>query len=126
MFALLNILRRNFEQTFKNDHPVADKQVSDILQYIQFNLFNNDKLRIESLANAFHLSATYVSEYFKKKTGESLKEYILKSRVNVAHSRLQNSDQSAKEIAYELGFTDASHMAKVIRKYYPQDTGCNT
>lgn len=126
MFALLNILRRNFEQTFKNDHPVADHQVSNILQYIQFNLFDNDKLRIESLANEFHMSATYVSEYFKKKTGESLKEYVLKSRVNVAQSRLQNSDQSAKEIAYELGFTDASHMAKVIKKYNAGEPSCDT
>ncbi|UPK72738.1 AraC family transcriptional regulator [Chitinophaga filiformis] len=119
MFALLNILRRNFEQTFKNDHPAGDKQISDILQYIQFNLFDNEKLRIEAIAGEFHLSATYVSEYFKKKTGETLKEYVLKSRVNVAQSRLKHSDQSAKEIAYELGFTDASHMAKVIKKYYP-------
>jgi AraC-like DNA-binding protein len=126
MFALLNILRRNFEQTFKSEHQSGEKQVSDMLQYIQFNLFDNEKLRIESLAAQFNLSPTYVSEYFRKKTGENLKEYILKSRVNVAHSRLQNSDQSAKEIAYELGFTDASHMAKVIRKYYPAEEVCAT
>jgi AraC-like DNA-binding protein len=126
MFALLNILRRNFEQTFSGAHPAADKQLNDMLQYIQFHLFDNEKLRIEALASEFHLSATYVSEYFRKKTGESLKEYILKSRVNVAQSRLQNSDQSAKEIAYELGFTDASHMAKVIKKYYPPHSSCGS
>lgn len=126
MFALLNILRRNFEQTFMEAHPAADKQVVDILHYIQNNLFDNDKLKVEALANQFHLSATYVSEYFKKKTGESLKEYILQSRVNVAQSRLENSEQSAKEIAYELGFTDASHMARVIKKYYPAGAGCST
>lgn len=126
MFALLNILQRNFEQTFRNDHPATDKQISDILQYIQFNLFDNEKLRIEALANEFHLSATYVSEYFKKKTGETLKEYVLKSKVNVAQSRLRHSDQSAKEIAYELGFTDASHMAKVIKKYDTAGESCGT
>lgn len=125
MFALLNILRRNFEQTFIREHQSGDKQVTDLLQYIQFNLFDNEKLRVESLASQFNLSASYVSEYFRKKTGESLKEYILKSRVNVAQSRLQNSDQSAKEIAYELGFTDASHMAKVIKKYNNQDEACS-
>ena len=126
MFALLNILRRNFEQTFKSEHQSGDKQVSDMLQYIQFHLFDNEKLRIETLAGQFNLSTSYVSEYFRKKTGESLKEYILKSRVNVAQSRLENSDQSAKEIAYELGFTDASHMAKVIKKYYPTEPACST
>ncbi len=126
MFTLLNIVMRNFEQTFRNGNKTLDKQASDILQYVQFNLFDNEKLRIESIASEFNLSPTYVGEYFKKKTGESLKEYILKSRVNVAKSRLENSEQNAKEIAFELGFTDASHMNKVIKKYYPTHDNCGS
>ncbi|MBO9563892.1 MAG: helix-turn-helix domain-containing protein [Niastella sp.] len=124
LFALLNILQRNFEQRFKSEQGSEDKQVGNILQYIQFNLFDNEKLRVEALAAVFHLSPTYVGEFFRKKTGESLKDYILKSRVHVARSRLETSDQSAKEIAAELGFTDASHMAKVIKKYYPPSSAC--
>jgi YesN/AraC family two-component response regulator len=126
MFTLLNIVMRNFEQTFRNGNKNLDKQASDILQYVQFNLFDNEKLRIESIASEFHLSPTYVGEYFRKKTGESLKEYVLRSRVNVAKSRLENSEQSAKEIAFELGFTDASHMSKVIKKYYPPHSSCDS
>ncbi|WP_072366046.1 AraC family transcriptional regulator [Chitinophaga sancti] len=122
MFALLNILVRNFENTFRENNPVPDKAAGDMLQYIQYNLFDNDKLRVDALASEaseFNLSANYVSEYFKKKTGESLKEYILKSRVNVAYSRIQNSGKSMNEIAWELGFTDASHLSKMIKKYFP-------
>lgn len=126
MFTLLNIVMRNFEQTFRNGNKSSGKQAGDILQYVQFNLFDNEKLRIESIAVEFHLSPTYVGEYFKKKTGENLKEYILKARVNVAKSRLENSEQSAKEIALELGFTDASHMSKVIKKYYPPHSSCGS
>mgnify|MGYP001049039145 CR=1 FL=1 len=119
MFALLNILMRNFENSFRESNPVTDKTAGDMLQYIQFNLFDNDKLRIEALASEFNLSANYVSEYFKKKTGETLKEFILKSRVNVAYSRIQHSGKSMKEIAWDLGFTDASHLSKMIKKYFP-------
>lgn len=124
MFALLNILVRNFENTFRDNHPVPDKAASDMLQYIQYNLFDNDKLRVDALANTFNLSANYVSEYFKKKTGENLKEFILRSRVNVAYSRIQHSGQSIKEIAWELGFTDASHLSKMIKKYFPPTPAC--
>lgn len=119
MFALLNILMRNFESTYRENNPVGDKVAGDMLQYIQYNLFDNDKLRVDALAGEFNLSANYVSEYFKKKTGESLKEFILKSRVNVAYSRIQHSGQSMKEIAWDLGFTDASHLSKMIKKYFP-------
>lgn len=59
-----------------------------------------------------------MGEYFKKKSGESLKEYILKSPVNVSQSRMQYSGQGLKEIAYNMGFTDASDLAKEIKKYY--------
>lgn len=121
MFALLNILMRNFENAFRENNPVTDKAAGDMLQYIQYNLFDNEKLRVDALASKFNLSANYVSEYFKKKTGESLKEFILKSRVNVAYSRIQHSGKSMKEIAWDLGFTDASHLSKMIKKYFPPD-----
>jgi AraC-like DNA-binding protein len=121
MFALLNLLMRSFENTFRESHPAVDKAAGDMLQYIQYNLFDNEKLRVETLASEFNLSANYVSEYFKKKTGETLKEFILKSRVNVAYSRIQHSGKSMNEIAWELGFTDASHLSKMIKKYFPPD-----
>ncbi|WP_205511538.1 AraC family transcriptional regulator [Longitalea arenae] len=126
MFTLLNIVMRNFEQSFRYGNRNFDRQANDIIQYVQYNLFDNEKLRVESIAGEFHLSPKYVGEYFKKKTGESLKEYILRSRVNVAKSRLENSEQTAKEIAIELGFTDASHMSKVIRKYDPPHSSCDS
>lgn len=125
MVAMLNVLVRNFEQGFMESHQAKDKQTRDLLQYIQYHLFDNDKLKIETIASKFNMAPTYVSEYFKKKVGENLKEYILKAKVNVAQSRLQNSGQSLKEIAYDLGFTDASHLTKVIKKYYDtQGTVC--
>ncbi|MUV04657.1 helix-turn-helix domain-containing protein [Flavobacterium rakeshii] len=127
MVAMLNILIRNFENRFLEKHQDKDMQTRDVLQYIQYNLFDNSKLKTNVIASEFNLSPNYVGEYFKKKTGESLKEYILKARVNVAQSRIEYSGQSLKEIAYDLGFTDASHMTKVIKKYYDDaGTSCST
>lgn len=118
MVAMLNVLVRNLEASFRDSHKAKDDQTKDLLQYIQYNLFDNEKLKVEAIAGEFNLAPTYVGEYFKKKVGENLKEYILRSRVNVAQSRLQHSGQSIKEVAYDLGFTDASHLTKVIKKYY--------
>ncbi|QEE50249.1 helix-turn-helix domain-containing protein [Flavobacterium alkalisoli] len=127
MVALLNLLLRNFENSFLEKHQDKDLQTRDLLQYIQYNLFDNSKLKTDIIADEFKLSPNYVGEYFKKKTGESLKEYILKARVNVAQSRIEYSGQSLKEIAYDLGFTDASHMTKVIKKYYDDaGTSCSS
>lgn len=118
MVAMLNVLVRNFENSFRDSHAAKDEPTKHLLQYVQYNLFDNEKLKADAIASEFNIAPTYVGEYFKKKVGENLKEYILKARVNVAQSRMQYSGQSVKEIAYDLGFTDASHLAKVIKKYY--------
>ncbi|UOQ72698.1 helix-turn-helix transcriptional regulator [Hymenobacter cellulosilyticus] len=89
-----------------------------MLNHVQHHLFDNEQLRVARLAEEFHVSATYFGEYFRRNAGESLQEYVLKSRLKVAEARLLYSGNSVKEIAYELGFSDASHLSRLFKKYH--------
>ena len=60
----------------------------------------------------------YLSVYFKKQTGESLQGYILKYKLKLIENRLLFSDLSISQITDEFGFTDASHLNKLFKKYY--------
>lgn len=117
MIAVLNLLVRNSEKIFLEQAQSATSNVLHILNYIQRYLFDNEKLKVENMARQFYFSKNYLSEYFKKNIGEGLKEYIVKSKVAVAQDRIRRSGYSLKEVAYELGFTDASHLTKMIKKY---------
>ena len=65
---------------------------------------------------------SYFSEYFKKQAGVSLADHILKSKLRIVETKLLHTDLSLKEIAYQLNFTDSSHLARSFKKVYGMTT----
>ena len=120
MKAILSILARNIiNQTSTDAKDIKMPQlIEGILIYIRQNIHDPEKLRMEILSDHFHYSQSYLSTFFKKQVGESLQQYILKYKLKLIESRLQNSHLTISEISHEFGFTDESHFNKVFRKYY--------
>lgn len=120
--SMLMILARNlFSQT------PARTQTNDsaeaILMYIRQHIYQPDKLTIDHLADVFHFAPAYISLFFKKQTGESLKQYIVKHKIKLIEARLLYSPLTLAEIADEFGYTDESHFCKQFRKYTGQTPG---
>ena len=121
LVTILNLLTRHIETallTTPANAATADGRFLQVLNHIQHYLFDTAQLRVATLADWAGISPTYFSEYFRSHAGESLQTYITKSRLKVAEARLLHSDHSVKEIAYELGFTDTSHLSRTFKKYY--------
>ncbi len=117
MRSMMMILARNLfrQNTLKTQPP--DTSVETILQYIKQHIYQPNHLSIEHLASVFHYSPAYISIFFKRNTGESLKKYITKHRIKLIEARLLYSQHTLTEIADEFGFTDESHFCKQFRKY---------
>lgn len=115
MVSILHIVMRNLPLINK-EISFNDTKIQDILHYIQEHIAQPTALKTEVIANHFHLSPNYVSEYFKKAVGCSLKEHVTKSRLKLVEIRLLNSQLTMNEIADELGFSDASHLARTFKK----------
>jgi AraC-like DNA-binding protein len=94
------------------------RTLEDILAYVRRHIYQPDKLRLENLAGHFRYSPNYLSIFFKRQTGESLQQYILRYKLKLVETRLRYSDWSVSQIAYEFGFTDESHLGKLFKKYY--------
>ncbi|PSR52815.1 AraC family transcriptional regulator [Adhaeribacter arboris] len=120
MKAILGILARNVvhEKGIEVKDPKSSLLIEEILSYISQNIQKPDQLRMEQLVEKFHYSPTYLSIFFKRQTGESLQQYILKYKLQMIRNRLQFSDRSIAQITYEYGFTDGSHLNKLFKKYY--------
>lgn len=122
LVTILNLLTRHIEAALLTPagpaHPPQGQRFLQVLNHVQHHLFDNEQLRIAALAAHAGTSPSYFGEYFRRHAGESLQTYITKSRLKVAETRLLHSDNSAKEIAYELGFTDTSHFSRTFKKYY--------
>lgn len=94
-----------------------DKTVQNIAGYIQENIYDPEKLRLETISSHFGLSDGYLGKYFKKHTGESLQQYIMNYKLRLVEIRLQFSDMRINEIVSELGFTDESHLNRLFKKH---------
>lgn len=116
--SILNILARSIEKKYVEQANEIDDRFGEILRYINTHITENGKLRIPELAERFGISKNYFSEYFKKKSGISLADYILKSKLRIVETRVLHSNLSLKEIAFQLNFTDSSHLARSFKKAY--------
>ncbi len=91
--------------------------VMSIINYLHQHIFEPEKLKINQIAEHFHLSPKYMGEYFKKHTRESLQQYIMLYKLKLIESRLILTDMRISEIALEFGFTDQSHLNRIFKKY---------
>jgi len=116
MRSIMVILARNL--LGQSAAPIAtNDSVEAILLYVKQHIYEPSLLTIEHLAEVFHYSPAYISIFFKRHTGEPLKQYITKLKMSLIEARLQYSQHSLTEIADEFGFTDESHFCKQFRKY---------
>ncbi|WP_025125850.1 AraC family transcriptional regulator [Myroides odoratimimus] len=116
---LLNLVARNlilhdYEQVNENRKA---QDIMKMITYIQQHIGHKEKLTLEALGNEFSISKNYLGEYFKKQTGISLQDYILDYKLKLVETRLKYSNTRLKEIAFELGFNDESHLSKLFKKY---------
>ena len=118
MVSILNILARSIEKQYVNRANEIDNRFGNILRYVNANLLDSQCLRISVLAEKFGISKTYFSEYFKKQAGLNLAEYIIRSKLKLVETKVLHTDLSVKEIAFQLNFTDSSHLARTFKNVY--------
>lgn len=114
---ILNIISRNIiPETGMNNITFDEPLINKLLVHLHHNIQNPKRLRIKFLAEQFNMSESYIGEYFKKLTGESLRCYISTYKMNLVKQRLAYSEYSVAQIADELGFADESHLSRQFKK----------
>lgn len=90
-----------------------DNQVPDILNFINDHI--KEPLSIDSLAEHFYLSESYICRLFKNVTGTTINKYITIRRITIA-KKLLADDYSVTEACEQCGFTDYSNFFKAFTK----------
>jgi AraC family transcriptional regulator len=73
-------------------------------------------LSIDVLSREVGVSPGYLSRAFKRSTGITPHQYVLRTRVDRAKHFIQTTCCSLEEIAEQVGFADGSHMTTVFLK----------
>ena len=115
--TIITIAARNIAlmPSLSDPHRKSESAVQ-LIYYIHQNIYEPKKLKAEEISKYFNVSPTYIGEYFKTQTGQSLQEYVMEYKLKLIETRLRYTDMQINEIVYELGFTDASHLNRLFKK----------
>ncbi|MCM3337734.1 AraC family transcriptional regulator [Paenibacillus sp. MER TA 81-3] len=85
------------------------------IMYIQEHY--SETITLESLAESLNYSVPHVSALFKKSTGYSPIEYLIRIRIDMAASLLVETDATLREIAESVGYKDPYYFGRLFKKY---------
>lgn len=82
--------------------------------YIEEHL--DEQITLGEVASSVHMNATYLSHFFKTKTGSTLFEYITERRIQKAEVLLKTSNLKIYEVAKKVGYPDQKYFCQVFKK----------
>jgi len=88
-----------------------DERVATAIRFIRQNI--HDNIPAASLAAQVHLSEDRFLHLFREQVGAPLRQYILWQRLAAATQAFVEG-KSAKEAAYEAGFSDPAHFTRTF------------
>ena len=95
---------------------ISDKLIIKIRQYINENIRDAD---LTSVAECVQMNPSYLSRYFKDKTGDNLFSYITCVRMKQALLLLQDETiRTVQEIGKMVGYNNAISFSKTFIKQY--------
>jgi AraC-like DNA-binding protein/ligand-binding sensor protein len=72
---------------------------------------------IPALASALHLSSGHLSRVFRRTTGATLENFLIRQRVELAKRTLLDLRLNVAEVAERCGFCSPAYFASVFKKY---------
>lgn len=75
-----------------------------------------EPLTLKRIAEEFQCSEAYVSHVFKKVTGFSPIQYVIRRRIGMAQTYLINSDYTASQIATLVGYDNTNYFNTIFTK----------
>lgn len=85
---------------------------------LQFLNEYHTNITLSDLCSHFGRSKSHISHMFKSKSGMTIREYCNNLKLEDARKLLSETDRSVTEIAFDVGFGDASYFVHLFSKKY--------
>jgi AraC family transcriptional regulator, transcriptional activator of pobA len=92
-----------------------DAKFKQLFSYIEEHY--DDKITLDDVANIVNLSTYHFCRTFKKITGKTFIEYLNLYRINVAETKLLETNDPVTQIAYDVGFGSINYFSQMFKQY---------
>ncbi|WP_179215488.1 helix-turn-helix domain-containing protein [Paenibacillus sp. MY03] len=108
MLDICDAARKHAEE---RHHHIRD----GVLQYILHN-YKQHELNLETTAQTFQLSVSYLSRLIKEQTGATFTQSVWRLRLEEAKRQLQETSAPIKDIVTDIGYLDTASFISRFRK----------
>lgn len=117
VIEILVLLNRTYFELphARHKEQTENALINQILIYINEHITEN--LTLDQIARQFYISRNYFSHQFKLYTGCSPYQYIMKKRLDIAHTMLSNG-ANVSDACDSCGFSDYSNFLKAFRREF--------
>lgn len=105
----------------------SSRLIHSAMRFMQKNYSNS--VTLESVADYLKLSSSYLSNLFKKETGQNFIDYLTHIRVEQAKILLRTTELKIYEVGYRVGYENEHYFSRVFKKvvgyspfHYKSDT----
>ncbi|MBP7902289.1 MAG: helix-turn-helix transcriptional regulator [Spirochaetes bacterium] len=114
---ITHMILRSLFGVISNAEKMSDRfEVDKAAEYI--NEKYSENISVRDIASVIALSPSHFSRIFKKETGLTPQEYLIRVRLDRAKSFLLRSRKSVTEIALQCGFSSSAHFSSSFIKRY--------
>jgi AraC family transcriptional regulator len=92
---------------------LTHRQLTQLTDYLLAHLHTS--LSLETLAQQVGLSAYHFAHLFRKTTGETPHQYVIRVRLETAQRLLTETDWPLSQVALSVGFQSQSHFAQIFK-----------
>ncbi|MDL4840682.1 response regulator [Aquibacillus rhizosphaerae] len=78
--------------------------------------YHDHELSLQLVAKKVNVSASYLSHMFSQETGQTLIEYLTKTRIERAKEFLKTTNDKTYEIAHKVGYSDSHYFCHSFKK----------
>lgn len=103
------LIRNILEIDASSDLYIERFEIEQAIGYIHQSY--GEKLTVDTLAKLVNMSQSHFIRTFKKETGLTPIEYLIKVRINKSKKLLRSRTKTITEIALQCGFNSAAHFS---------------
>jgi two-component system response regulator YesN len=112
-YLVLETIRREIEP---RSEPYRQSIVRKVRTYLQTHLSEDVSLQV--LAAHVHMNPSHLCRIYKQETGEGIRDFLLRHRMEKARTMLAQTNMKVYEIGAALGYAYTPYFIRVFRKYF--------
>lgn len=113
-YRIASVLLRLYAELFSGKSS-GNQHVRKVESYIQTRFMQ--QITVEKIAELLNLDRRYLTRLFKEKTGQTIQEYLIATRLKEACEYLQKG-YSVHDAAFLCGYEDVSNFSRMFKNQF--------